>query len=136
MYGRRTTEYRLDVRRDAAGRRLPAGRQRCARRDGRVAGRGAGDASVTAAVYGGRHFVIVVHLPVAPAPGRFSGRFRTVVSRVAGRVVVPGGRLVSPGAVVMLLLVLFHLLPTLGAPVLEPNLHVHTKNTFPLKLFA
>lgn len=128
LYGRRAAEYRLDVRRDAAGRRLPAGRQRRARRDGRVAGRGTGDASVTAAVDGGRHFVVVVHLPVAPAPGRFPGRFRTVVARVPGRVVVPGGRLVSAGAVVVLLLVLFHLLSTLGAPVLEPNLikkHTH-----------
>lgn len=95
LYGRRAAQYRLDVRRDAAGRRLPAGRQRRAGGHWRVAGRRAGDAAADAraAVYRRRHLVVVVddRVDAATAAGRFPRRLRTiVVAGVSGRVVVPG----------------------------------------------
>lgn len=62
----------------------------------------------------------------AAAAGRFPRRFGTVVA--AGRVAVPGRRRFVR-AVVMLLLVLFHLLPALGPSVLEPHLRRHNAIT-------
>lgn len=66
----------------------------------------------------------------AAAAGRFPRRFGTVVAArvAAGRVAVPGRRRFVR-AVVMLLLVLFHLLPALGPPVLEPHLRRHNAIT-------
>lgn len=142
LYGRRAAEYRLDVRRPAAataatGGRLTAGRQGRAGGNGRVAGRGAGDArgavAASAAVDGRRHFVVVVDGGTVVAAstataGRFSRRFGTVVAArvAAGRVAVSGRRRFVR-AVVMLLLVLFHLLSALGPSVLEPHLRHTTR---------
>lgn len=132
LYGRRAAEYRLDVRRAAAatGGRLTAGRQGRAGGNGRVAGRRAGDArgAVAASVDGWRHFIVVVDggtivAASTAAAGRFPRRFGTVVAArvAAGRVAVSRRRRFVR-AVVMLLLVLFHLLPALGPSVLEPHL--------------